>query len=130
MGKFLQTNLVPVHIRDVTAAEDHYFQQKMMEKLITDLGALLKDDKQSLRHSSTELTSIIDAIAEKQLRGTDDYDRRNRRDGRESGTCRRRHGRQHIPPASRPHLCGNVLGCLLVLRPAGWQQHFSKRARR
>merc|ERR1712194_495102 len=69
MGKFLQTNLVPVHIRDVTVAEDHYFQQKMMEKLITDLGALLKDDKQSLRHSSTELTSMIDAIADEQSLG-------------------------------------------------------------
>ena len=65
--KFMQTNLVPVHIRDVTVAEDHFFQQKMMDKLIADFGAaLFKEDKQSLRASSRGRTSMIDAILDKQ----------------------------------------------------------------
>ena len=65
--KFMQTNLVPVHIRDVTVAEDHFFQQKMMDKLIADFGAaLFKEDKQSLRASSRDRTSMIDAILDKQ----------------------------------------------------------------
>lgn len=40
--KYLQTNLVPVHICDVTVAEDHYYQQSMMSKLLTDFTALLE----------------------------------------------------------------------------------------
>ena len=61
--KFMQTNLVPVHIWDMTVACDHFFQQRMMNKLTTDFGALLKGDKQSQRESSRDLTSTIDAIA-------------------------------------------------------------------
>eukprot|EP00964_Phaeocystis_antarctica_P041778 scaffold23917_cov59-Phaeocystis_antarctica.AAC.1 len=61
--KFMQTNLVPVHIRDMTVSEDHYFQQLMMDKFIADFGALLKDDEQSVRKSSGDLTSMIDAIS-------------------------------------------------------------------